>query len=226
MLNQAQISLRKNNDRLNFFSSDHGEWIEDTAIQSIYDRAVMELDQITIRRWETDIIWNIIMSANKYKVISMPLSQISMPLNNDPWDDSSGVWVTDKLPSSFLSNILTIKPPIETTVFRLIAYDTSQGNVGDFDRMDSFNTKSKQSDIVSDNIAFSQLDNTQDNQSVIEVDVSEELKERDFLLVNGSEIAQIMAVTDDQYALDMDYGVISQIQAIYGLYFKELSSEE
>jgi hypothetical protein len=226
MLEQAQINLTKNNSRLNFFSADHEKWIENTTIQSLYDRAVMELDQATIKRWETDIIWNIIMSVNKYKVLVRPLSQIPMPLSNDPWDDSSGVWITDKLPTSYLRNILTREPPIETTFFRLIAYDTSQGDAGDFDRMDGFNTKSKQSDIVSDNIDFSQLNNTQDNQSVIEVDASAGLKERDFLLVNGSDIAQIMAITDNQYALDLDYGAISQIQALYGLYYKEPSSGE
>ena len=226
MLEQAQINLTKKNSRLNFFFTDHEKWIEDTTIQSLYDRAVMELDQATIKRWETDIIWNIIMSANKYKVLVRSLSQIPMPLSNDPWDDSSGVWITDKLPTSYLRNILTMEPPVETTFFRLLAYDTSQGDAGDFDRMDSFNTKSKQSDIMSDNVAFSQLANTQDNQSVIEVDASAGLKARDFLLVNGSEIAQIMAVSENQYALDMDYGAISQIQALYGLYFKESSSGE
>jgi len=221
MLEQAQTNLSRRNMRLNFFTSDRSLWIEIPPLQLVYDQATINLDQETINREETNIVWNLIMSANKYKVIQRPLSQLTLPLNNDLWDDSSGIWVTDKLPSTFLRNTLIIYPPTETTFFRLAAYDTLQGDSGDFDRMDDFDTNSFQSDIVSKFIPFAQKDNTEAGQSVIEVNASTELRERDFLLINGSAIAQVMATTDDQHALDTDYGEIQQVQKLYGIYYME-----
>jgi hypothetical protein len=202
MLAQAQITLKTKDDILSFFTSDYSEWIETPPIQQIYNRAVLNLDQQTVNRWETDILWNLILSANKYKILSRPFSQLLSAFSNDPWDDSSGQWITDVLPTNFLSNLLTIPPPIETTIFRIIAYDTSQGDSGDLDRMDDFDTQSSQSDIVSGPVAFTQLVNTEVGQSVIQVDVSVNLKERDFLWINGNMIAQVIAVIDDQYSLD------------------------
>jgi len=226
MFEQAQINLIDKNNRLNFFSTNLNEWIETTSIQALYDRAVLNLDKETIKRWETDIIWNLVLSANKYKVISKTFNELSLPLTNDPWDESSGVWITEKMPSTFLKNQLTLNPPSETTIFRLIAYDTSQGDSGDFGRMDAFDTSSLQSDIISDYIVFTQVDNTEADQSVIEADAEVGLKERDFLWINGSEIAQVIAVTDNQYALDTDYGEITHIQRIFGIYYKEPQSLE
>jgi hypothetical protein len=164
-----------------------------------------------------DIIWNLIMSANKYKLLSKPLSQIP-GMNNDPWDDSSGEWITNVLPSNFLRNIVSKTPPAETTFFRLAAFDTSLGDSGDFSRMDNINTQSFQSDIVSGPIEFIQVNNTESGQSVIQAAPEAGLKERDFLWVDGA-IAQIMTVMDDQYALDTDYGTISSVQKLTGCYF-------
>jgi hypothetical protein len=224
MLAQAQINLETKDDNLKFFTSDYSEWIESPPIQQIYNRAVLNFDQQTVNRWETHILWNLILSANKYKILSRPFSQLLPALSNDPWDDSSGQWITDVLPTNFLSNLLTIPPPTETTIFRIIAYDTSQGDSGDLDRMDDFDTQSPQSDIVSGPVAFTQLANTEVGQSVIQVDASAGLKERDFLWINGDMIAQVMAIVDDQYALDTDYGTISSVQRMFGVYFIAPSS--
>jgi len=218
MLSQALTNIDDKNNRLLFFTSDYKEWVETPLIQSIYDRAVLNLDQTTIKRWETDILWNMVLSANKYLLLYKPLSRITLPLNNNPWKSASKLWVTEEAPSGFLKNSVTIAPPLENTLFRLIALDTSQGDVGKFERMDAFDTESLQSDIISDLINFTQLNN--DNErSVIQIDPSVNLKERDFLWVNDSKIAQIMAVTDNQYALDLDYGVITHIQKLFGLYY-------
>jgi hypothetical protein len=223
MLAQAEASLREKDSRLAFFTEDYTKWLETPVINSIYNRAVLDLDQQTVLRWETDIIWNLVMAANKYKILSMPFSQISQ-MSNAPWDDSSGEWITDVLPSAFLRNILTKTPPAETTFFRLAAYDTAQGNMGEFERMDAMDTQSPQSDIISDPIEFTQAGNTASGQSVIQVDAGLGLKERDFLWVNGM-IAQVIAVTDDKYALDIDYGAISSVRCLFGCYFVPSSSE-
>jgi hypothetical protein len=217
MLVQADITLQKKNDCLSFFTTDYTRWIEIPLINSIYNRAVIDFDQATVLRWEADVIWNLIMSANKYKVLSRPLSQIEN-LDNSPWDESTGEWIVDVLPTTFLCNMLTQAPPLETFFFRVIAYDTIQGPSGGFDRMDGFNTQSAQTDIVSDFIDFTQLSNTEADQSVIHVSVEAGLRERDFLWVD-SKIAQIVAVTDDKYVLDTSYGVISSIQKLFGIYF-------
>jgi hypothetical protein len=221
MLIRSQSNLEEKDSNLNFFTSDHAEWIETTPIQQIYNRAVMNLDQETINHWETDIVWNIVMSANKYKVLSMPLSQLARPLNNASWNDSSGQWIMDMLPTTFLRNILTITPPSETTLFRTIVYDTSQGAAGDFARMDGFDTQSPQSDIVSDSISFTQLENTEAGQSVIRVDSLVGLKNRAFLWINEARVAQVMAVKDDQYVLDTNYGTINSVQILFGVYFSD-----
>jgi hypothetical protein len=55
--------------------------MEPTLIHAVYDRAVLELDQ-TIKQVETDIMWNLIQSANKYKVLSKPFSELPFPLLN------------------------------------------------------------------------------------------------------------------------------------------------
>ena len=222
LLTMAQTNLSNRNSRLNFFTSNHDEWIETPLIQSIYDQAIMNVDKETINRWESNVLWNLVMSANKYMVLYKKLSEMLLPLNNDLWDESLGIWITDILPTTFLRNILTMSPPQETVIFRLVAFDTAQGESGDLDRADTFDTKSPQSDIISNDISFVQLENTANNQNVIMVNISEGLKERDFLMINDSEIAQIMAVTDDNYALDTDYGIINKIQKLFGVYFKLL----
>ena len=219
---QAQLSLDKKNSRLSFFNLNHNEWIKQPEIQNIYDRIVMNLDQTTVNRIETDIFWNMIMPANKYKIISKPLNQITFPVSNALWDESLSKWIVDITASSFLNNSITIEPPSETTFFRVIAYDTQEGDLGDFDRMEEgFNTSSIQSDIISDLIDFIQLPNSEMGQSVIEVIGSFGLKERNFLMINDSEISQIVSTLDNKYALDRDYGEINKIQQLFGLYFKE-----
>jgi len=223
MLNQAIVDLYAKDIRLNFFTTDLNKWIETPTIQSIFDQAVMELDQKTVKRWETNIIWSMVMPANKYRLLMKPFSQMALPLDNTFWEEDAEelTWITDKLPTSFLRNSQIITPPAETVFFRVIAYDTGQGNSGDFNRADFLDTNSSQSDIISNLVTFIQMADTEDNKSVIEVNASEGLKERDFLMINGSQIGQIMAISDDQYVLDMDYGQIVQVQKLFGLYFKE-----
>jgi hypothetical protein len=217
VLTQVEDDIQKKDSRLSLFTTDYSQWIETPVINSIYNRAVAGLDQETIVRWEMDIIWNLVMSANKYRLLSKPLSQIP-GINNDPWDDSCGEWIADVLSSGFLRNIVAKTPPAETTFFRLAAYDTSQGDSGDFARMDIMDTQSPQSDIVSEPVSFIQVDNTEAGQSVIQVPPDAGLKERDFLWIDGN-IAQIIAVLDDMYALDTDYGTIASVQKLAGCYY-------
>jgi hypothetical protein len=224
MLAMAEVNIQKKNDNLNFFEQNRERWMEPTLIQAIYDQAVMNLDQ-TINRFETDIMWNLIQAANKYKVLSMPLSEIPNPLSNAEWDESSGVWVTDKLGSGFLNNTQTITPPKVTTVFRIVSFDTTEGAAGDFQRTDAFNTKSKQTDIISETLPFTQQSDLPGTDGVIRSVVSfneeaeKQIKERDFLWLNESEIAQVIGISDSNYMLDTNYETITSLQKLMGLYY-------
>jgi hypothetical protein len=222
MLTMAETNIQKKDENLNFFEQNHNRWIEPTVIQAVYDRAVLELDQ-TIKRVETDIMWNLIQSANKYKVLSKSFSEIQVPLSNAEWDESSGVWIVDKLESGFLNNMRTISPPTVTTMFRIISFDTNEGDAGDFQRIDAFNTKSKQTDIISENLPFIQEADAPGPDGIIRnvVSFNEEtaIKERDFLWLNESEIAQIIGVSNSNYMLDTNYGTIASIRKLIGLYY-------
>ena len=170
-------------------------------------------------------MWNLIQSANKYKVLSMPFSEIPTPLSKAEWDESSGVWITNKLESGFLNNVRTIFPPKTTTVFRIVSFDTNEGNAGDFQRTDAFNTKSKQTDIVSESLPFSQQPDAAGPDGVMRSvvafneETAKQIKERDFLWLNESEIAQIIGISDSDYMLDTDYGTIASIRKLSGLYY-------
>jgi hypothetical protein len=129
----AETNVQKKDDALNFFEQDKNLWMEPTIIQAVYDRAVLDIDK-TIKRVETDIMWNLIQAANKYKVLAKPFGEIPHPLSNAEWDESQGAWITDKLESGFLNNMRTITPPTETTVFRIVSFDTDDGDSGDFQR--------------------------------------------------------------------------------------------
>jgi hypothetical protein len=220
----AESNIQKKDDDLHFFEQDRNRWIEATVIQAVYDRAVLDLDQ-TVKRVETDIMWNLIQSANKYRVLSKPFAEVPLPLSNAEWDESSGAWVTDKLESGFLNNMLTVTPPVETTIFRIISFDTDEGDAGDFQRTDAFNTKSKQTDIISDALPFAQEVDAPGTdgvkRSVVSFDEStaKQVRERDFLWLNESEIAQVIGISDSNYMLDTDYGTITSLRKLTGLYY-------
>jgi hypothetical protein len=225
MLAMAESNIQKKDDDLNFFEQDRNRWIEATVIQVIYDRAVLDLDQ-TIKRFETDVMWNLIQSANKYKVLSKPFDEIPLPLSNTEWDETQGAWVTDKLESGFLNNIRTITPPTQPMMFRIVCYDTLEGGSSDFPRTDAFNTKSGQTDIVSDDaLPFTQEENAPGPDGVLRSVISlneataKQVKERDFLWLNESEIAQVIAVSELNYMLDTVYGTITGIRKLSGLYY-------
>jgi hypothetical protein len=170
-------------------------------------------------------MWNLIQSTNKYKVLAKPFSEIPTPLSNNAWNESSGAWVTNKLESGFLNNIQTITPPTVTTVFRIISFDTTEGDTGDFQRGDTFNTKSKQTDIISGALPFTQQPSSLGPDGILRSVVSFDevtakgVKERDFLWLNESEIAQIIGVSDFNYMLDIDYGTIDSLRKVMGLYY-------
>jgi hypothetical protein len=224
MLAMAEANIQKKNENLNFFEQNRDRWMEPPLIQAVYDRAVLELDQ-AVKRVETDIMWNLIQSANKYKVLSKPFAEIRLPLSNDGWDESSGAWITSKLESGFLNNVRTIPPPAVTTMFRIVSFDTDEGDAGDFQRTDAFNTKSKQTDIVSEYLPFSQKPDAKGPDGVtrsvvsFEGEAAKQVRERNFLWLNESVIAQITGVSDSDYMLDTVYGTIASIRKLTGLYY-------
>jgi hypothetical protein len=231
MLAMAEANIQKKNENLNFFEQNRDRWMEPPLIQAVYDRAVLELDQ-AVKRVETDEMWNQIQSASKYKVLSKPFAEIPLPLSNDGWDESSGAWITNKLESGFLNNVRTIPPPAVTTMFRIVSFDTDDGDAGDFQRTDAFNTKSKQTDIVSKDMPFSQKPDTEGpdgvTRSVVSFDgeAAKQAGERDFLWLNESVIAQITGVSDLDYMLDTVYGTIASIRKLTGLYYAAPASPE
>jgi hypothetical protein len=231
MQEMAETSLQKKDDELNFFELDKNLWMEPTFIQAVYDRAVLDMDK-TIKRIETDIMWNLIQSANKYKVLAKPFSEIPQPLSNAEWDESSGVWITNKLESGFLNNMRTITPPTETTVFRIVSFDTDDGDSGDFQRIDAFNTKSKQTDIVSGVLPFTQKPDMVGpdgvKRSVVSFDeeTAKQIRERDFMWLNESLIAQIIEISDLDYMLDTMYGTVTGLRKLTGLYYVDSASDE
>jgi hypothetical protein len=50
-------------------------------------------------------------------------------------------------------------------------------------------------------------------------ETARQIKERDFLWLNESKIAQIIGVSDSNYMLDTDYGTITSIRKLTGLYY-------
>jgi hypothetical protein len=48
---------------------------------------------------------------------------------------------------------------------------------------------------------------------------AKQIKERDFLWLNESEIAQIIGISDSNYMLDTDYGTIVTLRKLTGLYY-------
>lgn len=224
MLAMAETNIQKKNENLNFFEQDRDFWMEPAGIQAIYDRAVMNPDQ-SINRFETDIMWNLVQAANKYKVLSKPFSEIPLPLSNNAWDESSGTWAVNKLASGFLNNTLTITLPTETVMFRIVSFDTDEGGAGDFQRTDAFNTKSKQTDIVSEYLPFTQEADAPGpdgvKRSVVSFDevTAKRVKERDFLWLNESDIAQVIGISDSNCMLDTDYGTIASLRKLTGLYY-------
>jgi hypothetical protein len=69
------------------------------------------------------------------------------------------------------------------------------------------------------------------NRSKLTIDeeTAKQIKERDFLWLNESEIAQITGISDSNYMLDTDYGTIVSIRKLTGLYYvapSESSADE
>jgi hypothetical protein len=97
--------------------------------------------------------------------------------------------------------------------------------VGDFQRTDAFNTKSKQTDIISEALPFSRQPNAAGPDGIMRSvvafneETAKQIKERDFLWLNESEIVQIIGVSDSNYMLDTDYGTITTLRKLTGLYY-------
>jgi hypothetical protein len=91
--------------------------------------------------------------------------------------------------------------------------------------MDAFNTKSKQTDIVSDVLPFTQKPDAAGPDGVIRSviflneETAKQIKERDFLWLNESGIAQVIGISDSNYMLDTNYGTIASIRKLSGLYY-------
>lgn len=227
MIKMTNKDIDKKNENLLFFEKNKNRWIQASSITAIYNRAVFNLDK-TIRRFETDILWNLIQSANKYKIISKPFSKVKNSLSNDEWDRAVEVWVTDKTDAGLLKTTLTVSPPTESTIFRVVAFDTEEDDPGHFHRMDVFDTRSKQSDIVSDNLPFIQKENisVMDASGYVSrtaIGFNKEtvglIKEGDFLWLNEAILAQVIGIGEEECMLDSDYGKIASVRKLFGFYY-------
>lgn len=227
MIKMANKDINKKNENLLFFEKNKNRWIQDSSITAIYNHAVFNLDK-TIHHFETDILWNLIQSANKYKIISKPFAQVRNSLSNDEWDSAVEVWVADKTDAGLLKTTLTVSPPTESTIFRIVVFDTEEGDPGHFHRMDVFNTRSKQSDIISDSLSFTQKENITlmdafDYVSRTVVGFNKEIavliKEGDFLWLDESILAQVIGIGEEECMLDRDYGKITSVRKLFGFYY-------
>jgi len=217
MIANGNNKLAECNKKLNFFEQDKTKWIESPSSIAAYNVFIKDLDE-TIKKVTTVISWGAVRPANKYKVLIKKQSEL-FELNNAPWDESGGVWVTEAQPETgFAKCELEIEPPKETIFIRVIAYDTSEGN-GDLDRMDNSNTRSSQSQTVGDEIPFTQKDD-RDGKSVLSIDKSFGIKENQFLILDNG-IARVSAVSEDLVQLDKDYDTVRKVQKIFGMYEPE-----
>lgn len=132
-------------------------WLEKPEIQSVFpDPLLDENGEVITARLA--IIWSAPMCCNKYKVLRRAYT-IGNPIPNDQWTSNfDEFWITDIVPASgFVSMEFRQSPPTGMYIYRVVAYDTTEGAASSLDRLDTFNTSSLQSDILSESWVVSSI---------------------------------------------------------------------
>jgi hypothetical protein len=217
MITSSGEKMQEQDERLDFFDQDKNRWILTPRIVLIYDDPILGLDK-TVKTKQITLIWEPVVSANKYRILIKPFSGVRDNLVNDFWQDAEEHWVTAKNPETgLLQNSLTLPAPEAPVIARMIAYDSNEGVVGDFDRMDDFNTLSIQTDIVSEEIPFTPFEDVA-GATVLSVDESFKLKEQERIWLNHSVMAAVFSISKNAVQLDMNYGTVQTVQRFFGLY--------
>jgi hypothetical protein len=99
----------------------------------------------------------------------------------------------------------------------MVAYDSDEGNAGEFNRMDDFNTRSVQTDIVGEELPFTQIEDV-DGATVLSIDESFKLREQQVIWINHSTMATIFSISKNAVQLNLNYNTVETVQKIFGLY--------
>lgn len=212
--NDAWQKLKDADNWVNVFSTDHNSWLATPSIISIFNQAILKLDR-SVKRWETHILWDNILAANKYKLLRKVVTTLEN-LDNTAWSLTGAEDIIDLSPSGFLVTTKIITPPTQDTIFRIMACDeTGNPNMA---RVDEFNTYSLQSDIISTAISFTQLEKVEDQTCLHITNTPTQLIASDYLVLNGNTLAQIKVVSDSDIRLDGDYGTVTSVKKLFGYY--------
>jgi hypothetical protein len=217
MITNSGKKMQEQDERLNFFDQDKTRWILAPNLTLIYDDHILDLDK-TVKEKRITLIWEPVVSANKYRILIRPFNEAKINLTNDLWLNAEEHWITAKVPETgLLRNTFTLPAPGIPVIARMIAYDSNEGTAGDFDRMDGFDTRSPQTDIVSDGIPFAQLKDIS-GATVLSVNKAEKLREQQLVWLNNSILAAVFSISEDVIQLDRNYGVVESVKKIFGLY--------
>jgi hypothetical protein len=222
MLTSAEDQIKAVDKEVKIFSEDLTEYLTTPTFtfNSAIDLYSLENEYI---RSTLDVNWKMNLGANKYKFFVKPLSAITFPIDNSvPWGDEDMVWIVDSYPDDYtiLLNKYRIDPaPTEPIIYRVMSFDTDEGPTGGFDRQDTFNTSSRQSDLISDEIPFTQLADIADKGSVIQVGSEEGLTANSCLCINGSsDLVSIANISEDKYLLKAFIGTITSVRIMKSVY--------
>lgn len=215
LLSDAESQLQNADTRLNAFSSDVNSWLSVPEVLGVFNQAVLNIDK-SIKRWETHITWKNVLPANKYKLMRKTVTSFA-DLTNDAWSTAGAETITGLNENGFLLTEKVIEPPTENTFFRVFACDEE----GDSPilRADTFNSYSAQSDIVSKSIPFTPLPLLEGCSCIRLTSDTVTLNESDFVVLNNGVLAQVVAVSEQDIKLDLDYGEINSIKKLFGFYF-------
>ena len=215
LLSDAESQLQNADTRLNAFSSDVNSWLSVPEVMGVFNQAVLNIDK-SIKRWETHITWKNVLPANKYKLMRKTVTSFA-DLTNDAWSTAGAETITGLNENGFLLTEKVIEPPTENTFFRVFACDEE----GDSPilRADTFNSYSAQSDIVSKSIPFTPLPLLEGCSCIRLTSDTVTLNESDFVVLNNGVLAQVVAVSEQDIKLDLDYGEINSIKKLFGFYF-------
>jgi hypothetical protein len=217
MIATSGENMREQDERLAFFVKDRTRWILTPKLTLIYDDHILVLNK-AVKEKRITLIWEPVVSVNKYRILIKPFNDVKTNLTNDFWQNTEEHWITAKVPETgLLQNTLTLPGTEAPIIARMIAYDSNGGVAGDFDRMDDFDTCSPQTDIVSGDVPFIQLEDVS-GATTLSIDESEKFREQQFIWLNNSMLATIFSISKDIIQLDRNYGTVESVKKISGIY--------
>jgi hypothetical protein len=217
MITTSGENIREQDERLFFFDKDRTRWILTPKFTLVYDDHILDLNK-AVKEKRITLIWEPVMSANKYCILIKPFSDVKANLTNDFWRNAEEHWITAKVPETgLLQNTLTLPASGAPVIARMTAYDSNEGVAGDFGRMDDFDTCSPQTDIVSEDVPFTQSGDVSGATTLL-IDESEKFREQQLVWLNNSTLATIFSISKNIIQLGRNYGAVESVKKIFGLY--------